>query len=105
MLNITTRLEILIVVVMCVSVILHQETGGSASGNWLRAALTRVAAAIGFAPGIDEPHREYKSSAASHLTSGSSTLCFPTFEIRLLAFGLQRLAPCPNPHFTSFLNV
>jgi hypothetical protein len=64
---------------MCVSVIPPQETGGSASGNWLRAALTRLAAAAGFAPGINEPHHEYKSSAASHLTSRSSTLRFPAF--------------------------
>ena len=79
---------------MCVSVIPHQETGGSASGNWLPAALARVAAAAGFAPGINKPHLEYKSNAASHLDCCSHT---SVSQLSFLNFG----RPCLDPPFPS----
>ena len=71
---------------MCVWVIPPRETGGPAYGNWSPAALARVAVTADFAPGINQPHVKYKSSAASHLTSAPS------------------LVPFPNFHFTSFPN-
>ena len=91
--------------VMCVSVIPHQETGGSASGNWLRAALARVVAAAGFAPGINMPHLEYKSNAASHLTAALIPP-FPTLVSQLWTARLPQPPPpsastssslCPSP--------
>jgi hypothetical protein len=44
LLSLKLNLKIFLIIVMCVSVIPPRETGGSACGNWLRAALTRVAA-------------------------------------------------------------
>ena len=85
---------------MYVSVIPHQETGGSASGNWLPAALARVAAAAGFAPGINKPHLDYKSNAASHLTSSSHP---SVSQLSFLNFGrptsLDLSLPRPPPPF------